>query len=384
MRIFLVLHPSANLSVTGSMTWYNNLYEPLKDLGNEVYFFRLDEFASRYNVSFRSEKFREILSYELIKVFRLEQDKKPIDLFFSYLTDQDIDTNAIKQIKAIGIPMVNFSCNNIHQFYLVEKISPLFDFNLHSEKAAGVLFKSIGANPVWFPMAANPNYYFPTSLSYKYDVSFVGAAYSRRVFYIWHLLNLGIDVNCFGPNWLINKPKAEFKKLYKETLRAANLLKSLFSLNPEQRYKFSSAINYFDLQTLIRKRFSDKIHYPLGNDDVISVYNKSKINLGFLEVYSENQSTKGLLMQHLHLREFEVPMSRGLYITNFNEELCEFYEPGKEILVFYNEFDLAEKIRYYLANESEAEVIRERGYQRAKRCHTYQKRLQDLFFELNL
>ena len=40
MRIFLVLHPSGNNAVPGSMTWYRNLYEPLLDLGHDVYLMR--------------------------------------------------------------------------------------------------------------------------------------------------------------------------------------------------------------------------------------------------------------------------------------------------------------------------------------------------------
>lgn len=383
MRIFLALHPSANLSVPGSMTWYHNLYEPLLDLGHDVFFYRFDEVAAKFGISFRSAKFKSILSEDLIRVLKLEHSKKPFDLFFSYMTDNDIDTDAVKLLKKNGIPMLNFSCNNIHQFHLVEKISPLFDANLHSEKDAGTKFKGIGAEAVWFPMAANQNYYFPQKMSFRYDVTFIGAAYAKRSNYIWHLLNNEVDIKCFGPNWKINPPKENLKKAHKEIKRVINLIRLVYVLDQGKRYSISSAVNYYDLQSLIRKNFPGNLNYPLKDSEVISVYNQTRINLGFLEVYSEGPSQTAVLTHHLHLREFEVPMSRGLYLTNYSDELREFYEPDKEIIVFHNEHDLTDKIKYYLAHETEAETIRENGYQRALKCHTYQKRFKDLFEQMH-
>lgn len=43
MRIFLSLNPSGNSSVPNSQTWLFNLYEPLFDLGHEVFLLRIDD-----------------------------------------------------------------------------------------------------------------------------------------------------------------------------------------------------------------------------------------------------------------------------------------------------------------------------------------------------
>lgn len=366
------------------MTWYHNLYEPLLDLGHEVVFLSMVEVAKLKKVKFRSKKFKEVFSNELESVFRKQHLIKPFDFFFSYVTDMDVDVETLKSIKKFGVPMANFSCNNTHQFYLGEKISPFFDYCLHSEKNADLKFKEIGVNPIWFPMAANPKYYYPQNLPFKYDVTFVGAAYSKRSYYIWHLLKSGIGVNCFGPNWLINQPRQNLKKVYKEVKRLIYLIQSLTITNPEKRFDKSSSVNYYDLQSLIREKFADSLNYPLSDSEVIKVYNQSRINLGFLEVNLNDNNKGSILSHHVHLREFEVPMSGGLYITNFSEELAEFYELGKEVLVFYNEHDLTEKINYYLEHKDEAEIIRKNGFKRAQQQHTYQKRLADLFNKIDL
>ena len=212
MRIFLTLNPSGNKSVPGSMTWYNNFYETLKDLRHDIYLLRLDSVAQMHHIKVRDKEFKKIFSYELEKSFKREHKVRPFDLFLSYVTDHHVDSSLLLELKKLNVPMLNFSCNNTHQFYLVKGISPLFDYNLHSEKDAERKFREINANPVWFPMAANPKYYFPVIDSFIYDVSFIGAAYATRPFYINHLVQNQVNVDCFGPNWLINKPYSKIKK----------------------------------------------------------------------------------------------------------------------------------------------------------------------------
>jgi spore maturation protein CgeB len=298
------------------------------------------------------------------------------------MTDLEVEEGVIQSIKSIGVPTANFSCNNTHQFYLIEKISPFFDFNLHSEKNSDIRLREIGANPVWFPMAANPKYYFPGKGTFKYDVSFVGAAYAKRAFYVNQLVKDKINIDCFGPNWLINKPYGKLKKLTKEAERTKWLLQALFSFSPAKRISLSSKINQFDFLGNLRKVNAGRFHYPVSDIEMISIFNTSKINLGFLEVYSDK--SQQTVQQHLHLREFEVPMCGGLYLTNYSDELAEFYVPEKEVIMFHNEYELVDKVKYFLNNPGDAEKIRHAGYLRASRCHTYQKRFTDLFEKLKL
>lgn len=382
MRIFLALHPSGNLSVPGSMTWYHNLYEPLIDLGHEVVLLRLDQVAKKHNIRFRGSKFKEVFSNELVIAVKNEHFVKPIDLFFSYLTDKDIDTGALKAIKSLSVPMVNFSCNNTHQFSLVENISSLFDFNLHSEKDADIKFRVLGANPVWFPMAANPRYYFPIKGEYIYDTSFIGAAYAKRSFYVDYLVQNGINVDCFGPNWLINKPFSNLKKYKREADRLRWLLQSITTISPGTRKNLSLKIYNHDFLKNLREMNSNRFHYPVRDNEMPAIFSQTKVNLGFLEVYLYDNHQ--IVQKHLHLREFEVPMCGGLYITNYSEELSEFYDLDKELLVFYNEIDLADKIKYYLKHDNEADTIRKRSFARALKDHTYQKRFTELFLKINL
>lgn len=287
-------------------------------------------------------------------------------------------------MKKHGVPTANFSCNNTHQFYLTQKIAPHFDFNLHSEKSAGKKFEQIGANAVWFQMAANPKHYYPIKTEKKYDVSFVGSNYAKRGEYIYHLLENKIDVHCFGPNWLINKPYPKLKKIYKEIKRINKVLFLILTFNKERRFKLSSDIRNYDFQSYLRGKYPKNMHYTISDKKMIKLYSESKINLGFLEVFAKDNEGHTYTQQHLHLREFEIPMSGGLYFTNYSDELAGHYDPDKEVVVFSSQYELLDKIKYFLSHPQEAEKVRQAGYQRALKCHTYQKRFQDLFKKIGL
>ncbi len=384
-KIILCINPAGNSSVPGNVTWLRNLYEPIIDLGYDVHLIRIDEVAKVLGVKRGSKRFKEKFSQYLLDKIKLLQTNFEYSLFLSYFRDSDIDEGCLSEIKRFGLIIANFSCNNTHQFQLVKKISPFCDYNLHSEKTSVEKFRSIKANPIWFPMAANPKYYKPISVTRNEDVSFVGGLYSQRPYYIRHLLENGINVDAYGPGWKDPGNKTFLRNVKKELVRIKLLIKTLFSFNSTERLKLSSTIAKNDFVRILKSDYKKRLHYPISDNEMIRKYSSSKISLGFLEVDMGNERS-GRKDQHLHLREFEAPMSGALYFTNYCEELFEFYEPNKEIVIFRNEHELLDKVKYYLkkSNSSEAEKIRLGGYKRAINCHTYQLRYQKLFQKIKI
>ncbi len=380
-RIFLVLSPSGNNSVPNSNTWIRNLYEPLLDLNHNVFLFRIDFFEKQFQISRGSKIFKTIFSETIYKTFLNENEKEPFQYFISYLENNDIEVDIINRVKSKGVLTLNFSCNNTHQFYLVDKISTAFDYNLHSEKEAGKKFLQIGANPVWFQMAANPKYYFPKFMKRTIDVSFVGSKYAKRGWYVYHLLENSIDVHTYGPGWQRRTNMQTIRAVRNELRRTSKILHSIFTHNLSKRNKLTGEIADSDFNNILWQKYYSHFHLPISDDYMINVFNQSKINLGFLEVFNNYDKTN-FSLQHLHLREFEVPMCGGLYLTNYSDELAEHYEPDIEVLVFRNQYELLDKTRYYLTHEDEAEKVRRAAYSRAIKCHTYQQRFKDLFEKL--
>ena len=107
--------------------------------------------------------------------------------------------------------------------------------------------------------------------------------------------------------------------------------------------------------------------------EMIEIYSKSRINLGFSGVgYSSR-------LMCLKGRDFEVPMSGGLYLTQNNPELSLVYDVGAEILTYDNAKDCINKIKWVLNNPVIAKKIRENGRVAALERHTWKGRFKDIF-----
>jgi len=377
MRIFQVLEGSTNAAIAGNQTWYRNLYEPLVEMGHEVVLF--DACEGKSAMRRNNARARATFSQKLLDTFRREHTQKPFALFFAYLMDGMVEPATLDEIRKSGAPTCNFSCNNMHQFDLVDELSPHFDYNLHSEKDARDKFLAIGANPLWWPMASNPKYFKPMDVPRTLQASFVGTNYALRARYIAHLLENGIDVHAYGPGWVSGAAS-----LWRSVAKHYKLwLNVLFAISPQSQSMASAQLAAHDYRRSLGARFPANVHLPVSDDELIALYSCSHISLGFLEVYNRHDPSR-FVTQHLHLREFEAPMSGALYCTGYTEELAEMFEPDKEVLTYRNQHELLDKVRYYLANPVRAEQIRQAGRKRALAEHTYQARFQKLFKALGL
>ena len=104
-----------------------------------------------------------------------------------------------------------------------------------------------------------------------------------------------------------------------------------------------------------------------------AIYTKSRINLGCGGVgYSSR-------LVCLKGRDFEVPMSGGLYLTQHNPELSLVFDVGREIVTYRNPTDCARIIKELLNDRDLAASIRTAARERSIRDHTYQVRWSRVF-----
>ncbi|MGH9881418.1 MAG: glycosyltransferase family protein, partial [Pyrinomonadaceae bacterium] len=117
---------------------------------------------------------------------------------------------------------------------------------------------------------------------------------------------------------------------------------------------------------------------PIPFEEIRKVFSSHEVILNFSNVWADGRPGSRLIA-HVRLRDFEAPMCRTCYLTEYTDELAEFYELEKEIVTYRSPEELVNKTRYYLAHAEEAERIREAGYQRALRDHTWAQRFRQLF-----
>ncbi|EKE04607.1 MAG: hypothetical protein ACD_20C00042G0016 [uncultured bacterium] len=376
MRIFYAAATSLNTAFESDLL-RNNLYLSLIGLGHEVIEFDYDLRETFKNIDSTNpeqskfiRKNRLKLSRELLGQIKEAHEYKPVDLFFSYFYDSCIFPETIDEIKKMGIKTVNF--NGFHQLHLVKEISPHYDWCLVPDKSSLEDYKEIGAAPVYCQQAANPVIYRSYDIPYEYDVTFVGQAYGSRPEYIRYLLDQKIDVRVWGLGWQNYSAVGRIKSL------SGRGLKTLLSGVIKEFLDF--------IESSFNKEKESRIKLPyrktgpvLSDTRMVKVFNQSKINLGFSDTTMDNERSPQVC-----LRDIEIPMSGGFYMTQYTKELEEFFEIGKEIVCYIDKKDMSDKVKYYLRNDSVRENIRQAGYERCLRDHTWHKRFEIAFKEMKL
>jgi spore maturation protein CgeB len=96
----------------------------------------------------------------------------------------------------------------------------------------------------------------------------------------------------------------------------------------------------------------------------------AKIGLNF---HVDHQA--GELDRGLNLRAFELAACGVFQLLQRVPGVGEFFEEGKEIVCFDTKEEMLDKIRYYLAHESERQQIAEAARKRVLREHTWGQRI---------
>lgn len=100
------------------------------------------------------------------------------------------------------------------------------------------------------------------------------------------------------------------------------------------------------------------------------IYKCSKINLNMT-----NRPIKSGIPQRI----FDIMGSGGFVLTNYQPELEQYFEIGKELAVYESQSDLLEKIAYYLGHEDERREIAANGEAAMWERHQYDMRLREMF-----
>lgn len=374
MRIFYASIDTANPALD-SRIWRRNLYEGLVGMGCDVVEFDFPLRETFRNLDPSDEKQAEFISSqrpklgnEILRQIQYAHGISKINMFFSYFYDACVEPEIIDAIKNMGILTVNWYCNSTHQFELVRNIAPHYDWCLVPEKARLESYREIGAKPIYCQMAANPRFYHPTGERQDLSVSFVGQAYGERPELARFLVQNGIDIRVFGPQWEYFLDPSVRGRL--GWLR--RMMRRLPFLDGN-----GDAAEHSEHDEHAPHWLPAGIFGGIPDDsEMVSVFNRSKINLGFGACDVAQKSPRVLQMR---LRDFEIPMCGGFYLTEYFEELSEFYRIGKEIECYRDKGEMLDKIRYYLSHDTERERIRRAGHERCLREHTWEKRFAEAF-----
>jgi hypothetical protein len=192
VRIFFAVPRSAWVDL--------NLRRSLEDMGHQLVRFDFPGWPDDADLVWRRVG-KPRTNERLLRAYRHALRTGPIDLFFGYFYSSVVYPETVDLIRQAGVPTVNFSCNNVHQFHLVRDIAPRFDACVVPEAAAQQDFLSVGAKPLRIQLAANPRVYRPYPEPRVYDVTFVGQRYADRAQFLSYLRANNVDVRAWGAGW---------------------------------------------------------------------------------------------------------------------------------------------------------------------------------------
>ncbi|MFW5886404.1 MAG: CgeB family protein [Bacteroidota bacterium] len=174
--------------------------------------------------------------------------------------------------------------------------------------------------------ACNPDNFYPVNEDKRYDVTFIGAPYGRRLEFIRFLAGNGVDFKVFGKGW----------------------------------EKYPDVKNHWGGY--------------LSAEDMLKTISQSRINLNFTWTSRNPNQTaiKG--------RTMEIPACRSFQLSSHTDEFSNYgFIDGLNIATFQNKHEMLDKIKYYLTNENERESIADKAYTFVLENHTWEKRFALIF-----
>ena len=130
--------------------------------------------------------------------------KSPPDIFLSYLYPLQIDTSAIQEIQKMGIPCVNFFCDNIRDFKKLPEAFKVFDLNWVPEYKALKMYKEAGYPYMHLPMPmwVEPRYRVLKEESNR-QITFIGSEDIQRKLLLEKVIKKSPELNLviYGNGW---------------------------------------------------------------------------------------------------------------------------------------------------------------------------------------
>lgn len=287
-------------------------------------------------------------------------DKLHPDFCFFVLFTDEIKKETIKAItEKSGSITFNWFTDDHWRFNNYSRYwAPLFHWVSTTDSEAVELYKQIGyENIIKTQWGFNHHIYKNYDVPQNYDVTFIGQVHSDRKRIVQRLKKNGINIECWGKGWLNGRlNQDEMVKMFSQSKINLNFTHSSYTL------KWKPIAKIF-----LNRRADDSFHM-----NSVMVITRNMMAL-----------TKKRRSQ-IKARTFEIPGSGGFLLSQDAGNLEEYFVPEKEIAVFTDTDDLLDKIKYYLEHDEKREAIRQAGYQRAIRDHSFEHRFIKIFQTMGL
>lgn len=297
---------------------YQNWYLPMKDVFKEVLLFD----PKKRIIAHGPEKMKEELLDTVKKV------RPDVILLTVWGCGEFESLDLPEQLREVSkeSKIVCVYADDDRDFEISSRYyAPLMDYNLVIQPDFTEKYIKEG-NKAFTIYAVDAKVFTPPNLEKKYDVSFIGAPSPPRLKTMKFLIDNGVNLSLWGRGWLEHP---EFQKVYRGEADA------------EEFKKFIS---------------------------------QTKINIGF----SKNKDG----LPHYKARVLEVGALGAFSLVDYFKGYTNFFIENKEIAMFKDDSDLLQKIKYYLKNEKERELVAKNAYKKIIAKLDMTQRVKEVFTEI--
>lgn len=294
-----------------------------KKLGHEVVPFYYDSYLGQDLTKLQSD-------------LKAAADKENPDLIFFILFRDQFSKETLDYLKSKYKTMNWFGDDTWRFDNFTKDFAPHFTYCVTTDKFSMPKYSAIGVKNVIHAQwaAIDDNLESMSALPYENEVTFVGGHNRYRAWFVNQLMKNGVKVECFGHGWpngsLSNEKMIHLFRSSKINLNLSN------STSFDLRYLLSHPKNFAHT------------------------------------VYSKKAASQ------IKARNFEINYYCGFQLADYVPGLEDYYDIGKDLACYGNPEEAALLIKYYLANSSEREQIRERGMKKARLNYSYTAQLRNV------
>ncbi len=309
-----------------------------------------------------------------------------LDLVFMVALDDVLENETLAHFKSLGAKLVLYQADMLAQWYKVIRSSRFVDLICLGSQDHADYYRKRGVRLLNFGFAAIP----PTKeewnappIAYE-GVLFTGSPWPYRQRVLRGMAEAGLPLRIFGHNWDRTGSWPKTPGGWRKTAHdiRAYMLPRLLEEGPQLVGQLARRLLPAERDAVRSDAFPPGvIQGTYGDDQIVPLVRGAAINLGFTQIGLDAASEYPRMIR---LREFEIPMMGGFYLTQNCPELSRYFEIGREIAVWETAQDVQERCRHYLARPDERARIAEAGRRRALNNHTWTHRFQLMADELGM
>jgi hypothetical protein len=318
---------------------------------------------------------------QTVAFLREEHARRPIDLFLSYLFPFQVEPGAVRAIRDLGIPCVNFFCDNVRELTRMPDAYRGFDLHWVPEAEARSLYTTAELAFVYAPMPA----WTPPALrtvpgNENDDIVFIGSHDPLRAELLGKAVARGVPLRIHGDGWL---PGAVAAAMPSRQPLAQKLSNQIEFWREHGLRGFAMRATYRWGQRQAGDWQARHCEPSIKGEAYLRATRESQVVIG-INRYPSFRYSFQKPHRYSRLRDIEAPMLGACYLTEWAPGLDDLYELGTEIETYRDANELVEKAGQLRRDPARRRQLRLNGQKRALNEHTIAHSLTRIIEKLGL